>query len=221
MVSIEIWGDYACFSRPEMKTERVSYDVITPSAARGILEAIYWHPGITWNISDIKVCSPIMFSNIRRNEVKSKISKPSLDVLVASEADPSSLYLSSSSARTQRNSMVLKNVRYVINAYFTVDESCPDRDNPGKIQDIITRRIRKGQSYHQPCLGCREFPAMFKSPSDSYVCPDSLFGEHDLGWMLYDFDYTNRDDIRPMYYRAVMKDGVITVPARGSNEVIS
>ena len=221
MVSLEVWGKYACFSRSEMKTERVSYDVITPSAARGILDAIYWHPGITWNILSIKVCNPIHFVNIRRNEVKSRIIKPSLDVMAASENTGKSLYLDVTRERQQRSSMVLRDVRYIIEASFTMSPTCADRNNSGKIQSIITRRIKKGQCFHQPCLGCREFSARFQAPSNDYECPEALKGEKDLGWMLFDFDYSNKEDIRPMYYRPLMMDGVISVPLRDSNEVIS
>ncbi len=217
-VKVEIWGDYALFTRPEMKVERVSYDVITPSAARGILEAIYWHPGFRWVIDRIQVCNPIQFTNIRRNEVKSKISARSAKKVM--QEGKGDLYLNTSVDIQQRASMVLKNVRYVIEAHFEMTDKASSSDNPGKFQDIVKRRLKRGQFYHQPCMGCREFPAYFKEAEGVLGISEKLKGEIDLGYMLYDMDYSNPDDIRPMFYRAKMINGLIYVPEIGSEEVL-
>ena len=217
-VKIEVWGEYALFTRPEMKVERVSYDVITPSAARGILEAIYWHPGIKWIIDSIQVCNPIRFTNIRRNEVKSKISARNAKKVM--DNNRGSLYLNTSDDIAQRASLLLQDVRYVIGAHFEMTEKAASGDNPGKIQDITTRRIRKGQYYHMPYLGCREFPAYFREATGEYLCIEELKGECDLGYMLYDLNYSNVDDVRPMFFRAVMRDGRIDVPDVNSGEVL-
>lgn len=220
MIRVELWGDYACFSRPEMKTERVSYDVMTPSAARGILDSIYWYPGLTWNISSIKVCTPINFMNIGRNEVKSKVGRLPIDVITSTEPIEGKFYLSIDRERQQRSSMILKNVRYVVEAYFTIDPTCVYKCNPARTQDIITSRIRKGKAFNQPYLGCREFSVNFAFPEKQHDCPESLKGEIDLGLMFYDFDYSDKKNIRPLFFRAIMVDGVLRIPARNSREVI-
>ena len=194
-IQLEVWGDYALFSRIEFKTERVSYDVMTPSAARGLVEAIYWHPGLRWIIDRIHVCAPIRFTNLRRNEVKST--------------------LSARSART----VMERDVRYVIEAHFDMTSQAAPGDNPGKFQDIVKRRIKKGQFYHQPCFGCSEFPAHFHWCEELPPCPKELLGERDLGWILWDMDYTNPEDIRPLFFRGTLRDGVLEVPARDSGEV--
>lgn len=217
-VAIEVWGDYACFSRPEMKVERVSYDVMTPSAARGLIEAIYWHPGLKWIIDRIHVCAPIRFTNIRRNEVKDTIS--ARKVKTAMEKGLGELYLATPESIQQRAAMVLRDVRYVIEAHFEMTENAAPGDNPGKFQDIIKRRLANGQFYHQPCFGVREFPAHFAASHELPPCPEELRGEKDLGWMLLDMDYSDPENITPMFFRAVLKDGVLEVPDRGSQEVV-
>ena len=136
-VKVEVWGDFACFSRPEMKVERISYDVITPSAARGLLEAIYWHPGMKWCIENIYVLSPIFVTNVRRNEVKSKILASNVKGVMT--GGKNELYLSTSNDIQQRSSLVLKNVHYVIEAHFELTEKANESDNPGKFQDILKR----------------------------------------------------------------------------------
>ncbi|MBR1690103.1 MAG: type I-C CRISPR-associated protein Cas5 [Oscillibacter sp.] len=209
-ISVEVWGDYACFSRPEMKVERVSYDVMTPSAARGLLEAIYWHPGLRWSIDRIQVCNPIRFTNIRRNEVKDVVNARA--VCSAMEKGGGALYLATPESIQQRAALVLRDVRYVIDAHFEMTDRAAPEDNPGKFQDIIRRRLEKGQCYHQPCFGVREFPAHFKPCIQRPACPDELKGEKDLGWMLLDMDYSDPADIRPKFFRVIMRDGVIDVP---------
>lgn len=210
-IQLELWGQYACFSRPEMKVERVSYDVMTPSAARGILDAIYWHPGLRWVIDRIHVLSPIRFTNIRRNEVKDTISART--VRTAMTKGQGALYLAASESIQQRAAMVLRDVRYVVEAHFDMTDNASSEDNPGKFQDIMQRRIEKGQFYHQPCFGVREFPANFKKCQAIPPCHEELKGDRDLGWMLLDMDYTDPANIQPMFFHAVMHDGIINVPA--------
>ena len=209
-ISLEVWGDYACFSRPEMKVERVSYDVITPSAARGLIEAIMWHPGMRWCIDRIQVCSPIRFTNIRRNEVKDVISART--VKTAMDRGEGKLYIATSDSIQQRAAMILKDVRYVIDAHFEMTDKASPSDSEAKFHEMTKRRISKGQFYHQPCFGVREFPAYFRMCEEKLDCPEELLGEKDLGWMLLDMDYSDPADIRPIFFRAVMRDGVITVP---------
>lgn len=216
-VSIEVWGDYACFSRPEMKVERVSYDVMTPSAARGLIEAIYWHPGMRWIIDRIHVCAPVRFTNIRRNEVKDTVSARKVKSVM--EHPSNDLYLVTSECIQQRAAMVLTNVHYVIDAHFEMTEKAAPGDNPGKFQDIMKRRLTKGQCYHQPCFGVREFPANFQLCEQLPPCPEELKGRQDLGWMLLDMDYSDPANITPMFFRAVLNDGVLEVPDVQSQEV--
>lgn len=218
-ICIEVWGDYACFTRPEMKVERVSYDIMTPSAARGLIESIYWHPGLRWVIDRIHVLAPIRFTNLRRNEVKSTVSARTAKTVM--ERGRGELYLVTSEDIQQRASLLLRDVRYVIEAHFEIlpDKAAPG-DNAGKFQDIVKRRLQKGQFYHQPCFGCREFPAHFAPCESIPACPEELRGEKDLGYMLYDMDYADPENIRPLFFRAVLRDGVLEVPPRDSGEVI-
>lgn len=215
-VLVEVWGEYACFSRAEMKVERVSYDVMTPSAARGLLEAIYWHPGMKWVIDRIFVCAPIRFTNIRRNEVKDTVSARKVKSgMERGEA----LYLATPESIQQRAAMVLRDVHYVIEAHFDMTQRASPTNNPGKFQDIMRRRLEKGQFYHQPCFGVREFPANFRPCKEIPPCPEELRGEKDLGWMLLDMDYSDPEDIKPCFFRAVLHDGVLAVPPVHSQEV--
>ncbi len=216
-INLEVWGERALFTRPEMKVERVSYDIMTPSAARGIVEAIYFHPGLKWRIDRIRVCSPIRFENLRRNEVKSVIS--ARNVRTVMEQGHGELYISTSDDIQQRASLLLRDVHYVIEAHFDMTDKAAPSDNPGKFQDIVTRRMARGQFYHQPYFGCREFAAHFKPCEQIPSCPDELKGERDLGWMLYDMDYTDPENITPRFFRAVLRDGVLNVPAWDSEEV--
>lgn len=204
-IKLEVWGDYALFTRPEMKTERVSYDVITPSAARGIVEAVYYHPGLRWHIDRIHVLNPIRFTNVRRNEVKSKILAASIQSVMNGSEKP--LYLNAKADIVQRASLILQDVRYVIEAHFDMTEGAAPGDNPGKFQDIVKRRLQRGQSFHTPYLGCREFPAYFRLWDEGEI--PAIKESRDLGYILYDMDYSNPEDIRPMFFRAQMTDGVI------------
>ncbi len=216
-ISLEVWGDYACFSRIEF-TEKVSYDMMTPSAARGLLESIYWHPGLRWVIDRIRVCAPICFTGLRRNEVKSTASARAARTVM--ERGKGELYIDASQDIQQRASLLLRNVRYVIDAHFDITDQASTGDNAGKFQDIIKRRIRRGQFYSQPYFGCREFPAQFKACEAPPPCPEELKGVRDLGYMLWDLDYSNPENIVPLFFRAELREGVLEVPARDSKEVI-
>lgn len=204
-VRIECWGDYACFTRPEMKVERVSYDIMTPSAARGLVEAIYWHPGMRYIIDAIGLMSPIQFTNVRRNEVKSKILSSSV---LKNGTSGESLGIVTTQEIVQRASTILKDVHYYIDLHFKMTEKANAGDNPGKFKEMLSRRARKGQCYHQPYLGCREFPASFRLVEDDEVVqvyPES----RDLGYMLYDMDYSDGEHIIPRFFRAKLEDGVL------------
>lgn len=215
-ISVEVWGDYALFSRPEMKTERVSYDVMTPSAARGLLESVFWHPGLKWVVDRIHVCAPIRFTNIRRNEVKDTISARKMQTLMEKGGEA---YLATPESIQQRAAMVLRDVHYVIDAHFDMTMRASPTDNPGKFQEMMRRRAEKGQCYHQPYFGTREFPVRFRPCTQLPPCPEELMGEKDLGWMLLDMDYSDKENITPRFFRAVLRDGVLEVPPMYSEEV--
>lgn len=203
-IQIEVWGDYACFSRPEMKTERVSYDVMTPSAARGLIESIYWHPGLRYCIDRIHVLEPIRFTNIRRNEVKSTLlASKALSAAKSGEA----LALIPSQDIQQRAALILQDVHYVIEAHFDMTDKAAPGDNPGKFQDILRRRLQRGQAYSQPYFGCREFAAHFQEwPGGDVPAIDET---QDLGFMLYDMDYSDMQNIQAQFFRAKLEHGVL------------
>ncbi|MDY6006823.1 MAG: type I-C CRISPR-associated protein Cas5c [Gemmiger sp.] len=204
MIQLEVWGPYALFSRPEMHVERVSYDVPTPSAARGMVEAIYYHPGLQWHIRRIYVLNPIRFTNIRRNEVKGKILRDDVYNAIQGGKVP---FLATSQQIAQRAAMVLQDVHYVIEAEFTMTDRAAPGDNPGKFQDIVTRRMAKGQCYHTPYFGCREFPAAFRAWQGGAI--PTISTSCDLGFMLYDLDYSDPENITPTYFRAKLEHGVL------------
>lgn len=215
-IKLYIEGDYALFTRPEMKAERVSYDVITPSAARGILEAIYWKPQIRWVIDKIHVLKPIRFTNIRRNEVSDKAGTPTAAAMRGEEVEP--LGIAIEDKRQQRASLVLKNVAYIIEAHFDILDftfECggtpvPANECAGKHREIFTRRARKGQAFQQPYFGCREFPVRFKLIEDTEAFPPCELSEteknKDFGFMLHDIIFTEN------------KKGEILVPDRKKRE---
>ncbi len=205
MIQLEVWGAYALFSRPELKVERVSYDVPTPSAARGIVESVYYHPGLRWYIDRIHVLNPIRFVSIRRNEVTDKIS--GRNVRQAAQGGGQPLYLVTSQKIVQRSSLLLQDVHYVIEAHFEMTDKAAPSDNPGKFQDIVTRRMERGQCFHTPYFGCREFPVSFRRwPGGPIPTIDET---RDLGLMLYDFDYSDPAAITPTYFRARLEHGVL------------
>ncbi len=213
-ITIRVEGPYALFTRPEMKVERVSYDVITPSAARGIIEAVYWKPAIKWVIDKIHVLRDIEFTNIRRNEVSDKASVD--NALQVMKGGNKPLYIAATEARQQRAAMVLKDVDYVIEAHFDLTQPTGNREadeqEEKKHYNIVLRRLREGQRFHAPCLGTREFSAKVTLIEDKDAIPKSpLTGRRDFGWMLYDLDFSNPRDIQPMFYHAVMQDGMIDV----------
>ncbi len=203
-VLVEVWGPMACFTRPEMKTERVSYDIPTPSAARGIIESIYFHPGLRWTVDRIWVMNPIQFMNLRRNEVGSKISAS--NIMQEANGGKRSSIITSQDIQ-QRAAMVLKDVRYIIEAHFDMTDKANASDNPGKFQDIVKRRLRKGACYSTPYLGTRECTAHFRLWEGGEI--EAIAETRDLGYMLYDMDYTNLDNIQPMFFRAKMEHGCI------------
>lgn len=206
---LKVWGSYACFTRPEMKVERVSYDVITPSAARGILEAIYWKPSIIWKIDKIHVLNEIKFENLRRNEVGNKISKRSIEKSMKN-GTPIFQVANDKNERQQRASLILKDVAYIIEAHFEMTDKEGERDSKEKHYCIAKKRMEKGQCYHRPYLGCREFPAQFELIENEI--PKGFYSDKtmDLGWMLYDIDF--KDNMRAIFYRAKMENGIINVP---------
>lgn len=220
---LEVWGEMACFTRPELKVERVSYDVITPSAARSIFEAIFWKPAIHWQITKIEVLNPIKWTSVRRNEVGAVASK-------------NPIYIEDK--RQQKNSLLLRDVRYRIWAkmeYISVEkrkkqgnlfQHQPGADeNPMKYYEMFERRARKGQCFNQPYLGTREFSASFrfvdyKTETLPPALEEAKGGNRELGIMLYDLDFSNTKDIQALFYRPVMKEGVIEVPPINSKEIL-
>ncbi|HOI46035.1 MAG TPA: type I-C CRISPR-associated protein Cas5c [Candidatus Aminicenantes bacterium] len=230
---LEASGYFACFTRPEMKVERVSYDVITPSAARAIFDAILWKPAIYWQVKKIEVLAPVRWISVRRNEVGKVASPRSAGIII--EAD-----------RQQRAGLLLRDVKYRLHAEFifippekrgkvfnpvpewlvdseeAVDLKKPDDrkdEMEAKYAAMFERRARKGQHFHQPYLGCREFATAVRlvNPDTETVAPISE--TRDLGWMLYDMDYSDPEDIKPMFFRAKMESGVVRVPRPDSEEV--
>jgi CRISPR-associated protein Cas5d len=221
-IKLHIWGDYACFTRPEMKVERVSYDVITPSAARGILEAIHWKPAISWVVDKIHVLKPIRFESVRRNELGSKISARNVGTAMKAKSTEGLRTLIEED-RQQRAATVLRDVGYIIEAHFTLTAKADASDTAAKHISIFNRRAASGQCFHQPCMGTREFPASFALIEEGQALPGSELPEadqsRDLGWMLHDIDFANGNT--PYFFRAKLDAGVIHVPPRQANEVKS
>ena len=232
---LEVWGDYACFTRPEMKVERVSYDVITPSSARSIFEAIFWKPAFHWKVRKIEILNPIKFVNIRRNETGAVANDRSDGIFIED-------------VRQQRAGLILKDVKYRLYADLVfippakrnkavnpVPEYLVDHDeknelaqdvntehpneNPGKYNAMFERRAKKGQCFNQPYFGCREFSCFFKLVDSDKDPAVPISESRDLGFMLYDMDFSDSQNIKPAFYRAKMENGVITVPDWNSEEV--
>jgi CRISPR-associated protein Cas5d len=230
-IHLKVSGDYALFSRPEMKVERVSYDVMTPSAARGILEAIYWKPQIRWIIDEIHVLNPIRFTNIRRNEISRTASLPTRGQIAGTEPPPSGIQCddTENKIRAQRASLLLKDVAYLIKAHVLIldhrmekgEAPSPDNEAVGKHLEMFKRRARKGQAFQQPYFGCREFPVRFELIESETELPKpdcSLLGKKDLGFMLHDIEFDQDRATKkvrsttPHFFRPAMTDGVIRVP---------
>lgn len=225
---LEVSGEFACFTRPEMKVERVSYDVITPSAARAIFDAVLWKPAIRWQIRKIEVLAPIRWASVRRNEVGKVASHRGGGIFIEDD-------------RQQRAGLILRDVKYRIHAEFEfippekrgkvmnpvpewlvdAEEAVAIRadETPAKYAAMFERRARKGQCFNQPYLGCREFSCAFHlvDPGKDPAVP--IPETQDFGWMLYDLDFTDPKDIKPMFFRATMTQGVIPVPDRDAEEV--
>lgn len=213
-IRIHVWGEYALFSRPELKVERYTYDVITPSAARGIFDSVYYHPGLKWRIDRIYVCSPIRFANIRRNELSAKALAS--DLLSAANGSGKPIGINRADAIQQRAATVLRDVSYVLEAHFElIPEKMAECDSADKFFAIFSNRLKSGKAFSQPYFGCREFRAFFEEFTGEK--PETIHENRDLGLMLYDMDYDSPDGIRPTFFRAVMRDGVIDV---GDCEVI-
>ncbi len=217
-LQVEVWGDYALFSRPELKTERMSYEIITPSAARGIIESIFWHPGLRVLIDRVYLLrgmhedgnrvdrTPIKFINVRRNEVKSRVLARQVQSMMTGGPVPT---LDSKADIQQRASTILTDVHYVIEAHFEMTAHAAPSDNEGKFKDIFQRRLERGSAYSQPYFGCREFPAHFRAWEGGAIHPVDY--SKDLGIMLYDMDYSDPQNIRPTYFHARLEHGVMQV----------
>lgn len=213
---IEVSGEYACFTRPEMKVERVSYDVITPSAARAIFEAILWKPAIAWHIHKIEVLKPFNWVNIRRNEVGAVLPLRNINTAMKGGALPS---LHIEKERQQRAGLFLKDVAYRLYGSFSMTQKAGKDDSEGKFAEMFKRRAKKGQCFNQPYLGCREFSCDFKLIDEGSHQSAPIAENKDLGWMLFDMDFTDKSKITPLFFKATMKNGVIEVPNRNSEEV--
>lgn len=226
---LEVSGDFACFTRPEMKVERVSYDVMTPSSARAVFESILWKPAIRWHIEKIEVLKPIRWVSIRRNEVGAVVS-----VRNAQEAmnkGSGNLGLNIEDERQQRAGLFLRDVAYRIHAHFELLLNAGENNTMGKFLDMFERRAEKGQCINQPYLGCREFACDFKLIDTAKDKPDwnnlkpterrdlGFDGIRDLGFMLYDMDYAKTADPQPRFFRAQLENGVLNIPAWNSEEV--
>lgn len=216
-IRLKVSGAHACFTRPEMKVERVSYDVMTPSAARGILEAIHWKPAIRWVVDRIHVLEPIRFQSIRRNEVGHKAPAGKIKSAMKS-GSLEGLHILVDEDRQQRASTVLINVAYVIEAHFEMTGKAGPEDNPAKHADMFSRRAASGQCFHQPCLGTREFPAAFELLPEDAKLPVAIAEDRDLGFMLWDIDHAVAG--RPsLFFRARLDKGVLEVPLPDSPEI--
>ena len=232
---LEVWGDYACFTRPEMKVERVSYDVVTPSSARAIFEAILWKPAIKWHVTKIEVIKPIRWASVRRNEVGTIFASPTRAQLMGLDGTLAGFYIEDK--RVQRAAYILRDVRYRIHAWFEFipvekrnanhsvnheiwadaeEKSINERndENEAKYASMFERRAKKGQCFHRPYLGTREFPCNFILVDNPEESPPPLQLSQDLGWMLYDMDYSNPEDPIPRFFKAKLENGVLITDER-------
>lgn len=212
---VRIRGPMACFTRPELKVERVSYEVMTPSAARGVLEAILWKPAIRWQIERIHVLAPIRWGQLRRNEVNSKLSERGDFATYCADED-----------RAQRNTLYLRDVDYIVEARFQMTDLAGPADNAAKFAEMFDRRLKKGQHFHQPYLGCREFAANAEPAPATWCVPEEFHGPRPLGLMLLDITHNPKstkrdaegrlihmcDGCAPRFFEAKLVDGVLDVP---------
>ena len=206
---LEVAGPLACFTRPEMKVERVSYEVMTPSAARAVFESILWKPQIRWRVQCIEVLRPIRWMNLRRNEVKSKVLMPS--AVRAMQSGSGQLGIDIEDDHTQRASLLLRDVAYRIHADLELTER--STDPLIKYAEMFARRARKGQCVNQPYLGCREFAAEFVLVESDTPQPPPIDETRSLGWMLHDLDFSNPSDPQPLFFDAKLESGRVQVPA--------
>ncbi|GAB6057494.1 type I-C CRISPR-associated protein Cas5c [Desulfonatronum parangueonense] len=216
LLRLKVWGENACFTRPEMKVERVSYDVMTPSAARGILEAILWKPALRWYVRQIDVLRPIRWESVRRNEVGGTMS-PRTDGFAVEDK------------RQQRAGLFLRDVAYTIHAWFELVAPPDERNSAIKFQEMFLHRAGKGKCFHRPYLGCREFAAHFELIPHDHPVPEPIAETRDLGFMLYDMFHDNSRDVdhvhtchegcRPAFFRGRLDNGQLMVPAVDSEEV--
>lgn len=214
---LELSAPYACFTRPEMKVERVSYDVMTPSAARACFEAVLWKPAIRWHVRRIEVLKPIRWINLRRNEVASVVSTRNVESAMRAGKGDLGIYIEED--RQQRAGLFLRDVAYRVHAEL---EFLRDRDpngNATKYHEMFERRARKGQCVNQPYLGCREFAAAFRLVEDMTSESAAINETRDLGFMLHDLDFSTPTDPQPRFFRARIEAGVVEVPARNTEEV--
>lgn len=214
---IELAGPYACFTRPEMKVERVSYDVMTPSAARACLEAILWKPSVRWHVRKIEVLQPIRWINLRRNELGTVVSVRNVEVAMKSGRGDLGLYIEEE--RQQRAGLFLREVAYRVHADLQFISQRDPQANAAKYEAMFERRASKGQCVNQPYLGCREFAASFRLIDSPGQETPAIPETRDLGFMLYDLDFSNPADPKPRFFRAQLKQGAVTVPAWDSSEV--
>ncbi|MBK6659594.1 MAG: type I-C CRISPR-associated protein Cas5 [Proteobacteria bacterium] len=214
---LDVRGDWACFTRPEMKVERVSYDVITPSAARAVFEAIFYKPAIRWQVRRIDVLAPLRWMNLRRNEVASVVSSRNVQQAMKHGHGDLALYVDED--RQQRAALLLRDVAYRLHADLVVRAERDDPEPPGKFFAMFDRRARKGQCVNQPYLGCREFAARWRLVDDLAAEPPAIDETRDLGWMLHDLDFSDPGDPQPRFFRAQMVTGSIEVPAFNGSEV--
>lgn len=213
---LEVTGDFACFTRPEMKVERVSYDVITPSAARAVFEAVLWKPAIRWRIRKIEVLKPIRWISLRRNEVGAVVPVGSVKSAMNKGTGDLALYIEDE--RQQRAGLFLRDVAYRLHADLEVLPMAGANNPPAKFREMFERRAGKGQCVNQPYLGCREFACDFRLVGgDQAAVP--IDESRDLGWMLHDMDFANLADPKPRFFRAELKSGVLVVPDADSSEV--
>lgn len=213
---LEVAGDFACFTRPEMKVERVSYDVITPSAARAVFEAILWKPAIRWRVCRIEVLKPIRWISLRRNEVGAVVPVNSVRSAMSKGEGDLALYVEDE--RQQRAGLFLRDVAYRLHADLEVLPAAGANNPPPKFWEMFERRAGKGQCVNQPYLGCREFACDFRIVGDGETSTP-IAETRDLGWMLHDMDFENPTVPKPRFFRAELKGGVLVVPDAGSPEV--
>ncbi|MBL8150395.1 MAG: type I-C CRISPR-associated protein Cas5 [Blastocatellia bacterium] len=219
LITLRVWGDNACFTRPEMKVERVSYDIMTPSSARAILEAIFWKPQMRWKVKQIDLLKPIQWESVRRNEVGAIVSTRNL--LTAMNTGSGNLGMFIEEERQQRAGLFLKDVAYTIHAECELTEKAGLGDNLSKYLEMFKRRASKGQCFSQPYLGCREFSAFFELIAEDDLLPKPVQETKELGWMLYDLDYSDNASPKPLFFRASIVNGSMKVPSIDSMEVRS